>query len=93
MPGWSGSAVWFLLCVYDFGCVGCMFVSGQQQGPRLERDREVNQSIAIGLESGVCGLECFDGLCYLDWEPGSSRDAATALGGLRDVCCKACLSM
>lgn len=33
LPGWMRSAVWFLLCVYDFGCVGCMFVSGQQQFP------------------------------------------------------------
>lgn len=31
--GWSSNAVWFLLCVYDFGCVGCVFMSGQQQGP------------------------------------------------------------
>lgn len=51
-PGCSGSAVWFLLCVYDFGCVGRVFVSGQQQGPSFERDREVNQSIARGLQSG-----------------------------------------
>lgn len=32
---------------------------------RLERDREVNQSIARGIV-WVCGVKCYDGLCYLD---------------------------
>lgn len=34
VSGWSISTVWLLLCVHEFGCVGYVFVSGQQQGPR-----------------------------------------------------------
>lgn len=56
-PGWSSSAVWLLLCVHDFGCVGCVCLClDNSRAQRLKRDREVNQSIARGLESGFVDL-------------------------------------
>ena len=45
--------------------MGCVFVSGQQQGPKLERDREVNQSTTRGLESGFVDWSVL--MVYIIW--------------------------
>ena len=62
---------------------------------RLERDREVNQSIARGLESGFVDWRVLMVCVIWTGSPKSSRDAARALGGgegaERCVCCEACL--
>lgn len=84
VPGWSSGTVWILLSVYDH--VGCMFVSGQQLGPRdlnvIERWGKVQPEV---VKAGT--LQCFVSGWYLNWPQNSCR-----LKVWREMCCEACLT-